>query len=42
MDADLTWGGERTMQSTDDVVELCTWNLYTFVNQGRPNKFNKN
>lgn len=41
MEGDLSWGGEHTIQGTDD-VELCTCNLYSFVNLCHPSKFNKN
>ena len=33
---------EHTIQHTSDVIELYTWNLYNFINQCHPNKFNKN
>ena len=36
---DLTLEGEYTIQYTR---ELCTWNLYNFIKQCHPNKFNKN
>lgn len=32
-------GGEYMIHYTDD-VELDTWNLYNFINQGHINKFN--
>ena len=40
-DGDMTWGGEHTLQCTDGVLWDCALNLYNFVNQGHPSKFNK-
>ena len=37
---DLTLSGGHTVQYTDDVSELYTGNLYNFINQSHPNKFN--
>ena len=36
----LTWGGERNLLYRWCVIELYSWNLYNFINQYHPNKFN--
>ena len=41
MEGDLTWGGEHTTQSTDDVLWNCASETCNFVNQCHPNKFSK-
>ena len=42
MDGDLTWGGEHTMQSTDDVLQNCAPESYIFLlTSVTPNKFNE-
>ena len=38
----LAVGGGHTVQYTDLVSEMYTWNLYDPINQCHPNKFNKN
>ena len=35
----MIWGGEHIIQHTDD-IELYTLNLYNFIYQCDPNKFN--
>ena len=43
IEGDLTWGGEHTIQYTDDVLQNCIpETLYNSINQSYPNKFNKN
>ena len=39
MKGDLTWGGEETIQYTNDVLWNCTLETY-IINQCHPNKFN--
>ena len=34
------WGGEHTIQGTDDVLWSCAPEACNFVNQGHPNRFN--
>ena len=42
MEGDLTSGGEHRIQYTHGVIiELYTPNLYNFINQCHPNKFNE-
>ena len=41
MEGDLTWGSEHTIQYTDDVLQNYTTEIYNFINQCDPNKFNK-
>ena len=36
MERDLTWGGEHTIQYTDDVLQNCTPETYNFINQYHP------
>ena len=31
MDGDLTWGGEHTMQYTDDILQNCTPETYIIL-----------
>ena len=31
MEGDLTWGGEHTVQSTDDVLQNCTSETYIIL-----------
>ena len=31
MEGDLTWGGEHTIQYTDDVLQNCTPETYTIL-----------
>ena len=31
MEGDLTWGGEHTIQYTDDVSQNCTLEIYTVL-----------
>ena len=39
---DLTFGGGHTMQYTDYVSEIYTWNLNSLIYQCQPNTFYKN
>ena len=36
----LGWWAHNTVYRWS-VIELCIWNLYNFINQYHPNKFNK-
>ena len=42
MEDDLTLGGGHTMQYTDYVSEIYTWNLNSLIYQCQPNTFYKN
>ena len=42
MEGDMTWGGEHTIQCTENVIELYTRHLYNFINPCHPNKVNEN
>ena len=42
MKGSLTWGGEYTIQYTNDVLQSCTPKIHTFINKCYLNKFNKN
>ena len=41
MEGDLIWGSEHTIQYTGDILYNCTSEIYNFINQCHPNKFNK-
>ena len=36
MEGDLTWGGEHTIQYTDDVLQNCTHGTYILLTNGIP------
>ena len=38
----LTWGGEHTVQYTDNVLQTCTPETYAILLTNDRNKFNKN
>lgn len=41
MELELTQGDEHSIVYRQCVVKLCNRNLYNFLNQCHPNKFNK-
>ena len=42
MAGDLTWGGEHTIQHTDDVLQKCILETYIILLTNVTNKFYKN